>query len=236
MKTLLNKILASTAAIVVFAWTLPAQATLVTYTVGGVAPQQFTASTTPPADAPHVLDGQGYPGDTVALQSYTGTFDLTVGTSVQKINSLFWNVNWTYGGTATDSSDSAWQNLAFSMDLSRQIQIGDASATLNQTGNLDVEWENDYLNLDAGSTTTLFYDGYEIAITPTVTPYGGSDNQGGAYSMGDQPAQDVYAQFVVTEVNDAMANAPEPSSIAALIGLGVVTCGGSVASRIRSKK
>jgi hypothetical protein len=67
------------AAATVMASVLTASAVMtVTYTVDGVAPQQFAGLVTPPADAP--WGPNGYPGDTVELQAYTGSLDLTPGT------------------------------------------------------------------------------------------------------------------------------------------------------------
>ena len=75
MKTTLKKSLSWFLAVAGLALALPVHATLVSYTVDAVAPQQFAGTVTPPADAPWGVNG--YPGDTVALQSYTGIFQLS---------------------------------------------------------------------------------------------------------------------------------------------------------------
>ena len=86
----------------------------------------------------------------------------------------------------------------------------------------------------------MYTQGYRIDITPLATPYGGEGSDGGATTFDGnnpwvQPAQDVYAQFVVTNASN-IAAAPEPGSIAALLGLSALSCGGGVVSRLRSKK
>lgn len=214
---------------------LPAMAVVIPYTVSSVAPQQYASPVIPPADAPWGTDG--YPGDTIELQSYSGTFDLSVGTSIQKINTLLWIVNYTYGGTATDPN--AWSDVASAISLSRQIQLGTETATLTQTGLLNATWANDYLNLDAGSTITLHVGNYQVDITPLAASYGGEGSDGGATTFDGgnpwaQPAQDLYAQFVVTESSVVVAT-PEPRGIAMLIGLAAISCGGSAVSRFRKK-
>ena len=229
MNTISQKISLAILAVVSFAMALPAHAVVVPYTVDGVT-QQLTAPTPAPVDAP--WGANGYPGDTVTLQSYSGTFDLSLGTSIQKINSLLWTVNYTYGGTATDAN--AWSDVSFTLNGTRDIHIGTASATLDQTGSLTASWDNDYLGFAAGSTSTIFYDGYKIDITPVAIPSAGATSFDGDNPW-VQPSQDVYAQFVVS-VDPGVAAAPEPGSIAALIGLVAFTCGGSAVSRLRSKK
>lgn len=236
MKPLYQNILFGLLLTVVLSFAVPAKAVVISYTVDGVAPQQYASSVTPPADAP--WGTAGYPGDTVALSSYTGTLDLSLGTSVQKINSLLWTVDYTYGGTATDPN--AWSDVVSNISLSRQIQIGSQTAVIDQTGVLTSSWDNDYLTLNTGSVATIDVDGYTIDITALTTPYGGAGSDGGATSFDGnnpwaQPAQDLYAQFVVTADTDN-AVAPEPGSVFALMGLSVVAFGGAAASRLRGKK
>ena len=223
MKTLtilFKKALHSALILAGFAFALPAYAEVIPYTVDEVAAQQFAGPVTPPADAPWGVTG--YPGDTVALQAYTGTFDLTVGTSIQKINSLLWSVNYTYGGTATDAN--AWSDVAFDLSAVRAIQ----------TGSLTSSWDNDYLGLSSGSTVTLLTQGYQIAITALAIPVAGATSFDGSNPW-DQPAQDVFAQFVVTEAPGSLVAAPEPSSVLALAGLALISCGSPLVSRLRSK-
>ena len=233
MKTALKNTFLGALALAGFAFALPAYAVVVPYTVGEVAPLQLAALDAAPADA--VWGANGYPGDTISLQAYTGAFDLTVGTSVQKINSLDWTVNYTWEGT-----DANHWDVPSTFTLSRQIQIGTGTAILTQTGLLTASWVNDYLNLDTGSTATLYTQGYKIDITTLGTPYGGAGSDGGATTFnGDnpwvQPSQDVYAQFVVTQ-DSGIAAAPEPGSIAALVGLAALSLGSTAVSRMRSPK
>ena len=230
MNTIFKKTWSCMLALAGLAFAASAHATLVSYTVDGVAAQQYAGSVTPPADAPWGVNG--YPGDTVALQSYTGSFDLTLGTSVQKINSLLWTVNYTYGGTATDPN--AWSDVLSSIDATRLIHIGTETATISQFGTLDAAWDNDYLGFSSGSTATLFYQGYQIDITPLAVESAGATNFDGDNPW-VQPSQDIYAQFVVSAA-PSTASAPEPGSIAALLGLVALSGGSSVVSRLRSKK
>jgi len=233
MKAALKKALASAVALAGFAFALPAHAVVVPYTVDAVAPLQLAAPIAAPADS--TWGANGYPGDTISIKAYTGAFDLTVGTSVQKINTLDWTVNYTWEGTEANHWD-----VPSTFTLSRQIQIGTGTAILTQTGLLTATWENDYLNLGTGSTATLYTQGYRIDITALGTPYGGAGSDGGAIIVDNnnpwvQPAQDIYAQFVVTQ-DSGIAAAPEPGGIAALMGLAALSLGSSAVSRIRSQK
>lgn len=230
MKTNISSSLVAVLVIASFVWASSSRASLVSYTVDAVAPLQLTAATPAPADAP--WGSSGYPGDTVELQSYTGTFDLTLGTSTQKINSLLWLVNYTYGGTATDPN--AWSDVSFDLNVARQIHIGTETATLSQTGLLNASWDNDYLGFASGQTVSLDYQGYHIAVTSLELPSTGASNFDGDAPW-TQSAQDMYARFVITTSSD-MTSAPEPGSIAALIGLAGFSCSSSIASRLRSKK
>ena len=230
MKTILKKTLSSVLAIAGFAFASPSYAIVVPYTVDGVASQQFASPVTPPADAPWGVSG--YPGDTVGLQSYTGTLNLAIGTTIQKINSLLWTVDYTYGGTATDPN--AWSDVQFNLSATRDIHIGAGTATLSQSGLLSASWDNDYLGVAAGSTVSVYNQGYRIDITPLAVESSGATNFDGSNPW-VQPAQDMYAQFVVTAADSVVA-APEPGSIAALVGLLLFTCGSPMVSRLSSKK
>ncbi len=111
----------------------------ISYTVDGWGPTQFPGPITPPENAPWGLNG--YPGDTVELNAYTGTLDLTPGTYVQKINTLKWTIDYTYAGTATDSD--VWSDLSFPVVARRSISIiihnDSPSGTLNQSGLLGLQ-------------------------------------------------------------------------------------------------
>jgi len=172
------------------------RASSVSYTVDGLAPTQFPAATTPPADATWGVNG--YPGDTVALESYAGTLDLTPGSYVQKINTLDWTIDYTYGGTATDSSESAWTDQSFNLALARHMSFGGGPATsISQTGLLVSTWDNDYLTVNDGGSAVFTVAGYRIVVTPL-----GVDTTPGSNFDGDnpwvQPQQDVMARFDVT--------------------------------------
>ena len=204
MKKSLTTTFGAGLAIVGLMGALRAHATLVTYTVDGVGPQQFASPVTPPADAP--WGPNGYPGDTVELQTYTGSFDLVAGTSIQKINTLLWTIDYTYGGTATDPT--AWSDLTFAFNAARNMTIaGVGPASLSQAGTLQATWDNDYLSLSAGATVTFYVQGYRVDVTPiAVAPTGGSNFSGDNPWV--QPDQDILAQFDVTPV-------PEPTTMLA---------------------
>ena len=225
MKTIFKKSLASVLAIAGMALSMPAHAVVIPYTVDGVDAQQFASPVTPPADAPWGVNG--YPGDTVALQSYTGSFDLALGTSIQKINSLLWTVDYTYGGTATDPN--AWSDVLFNINANRLIHIGTQTASLSQAGTLLAAWDNDYLGFASGSTVSLTTGGYQIDITPLALPSSGATNFDGSNPWVQSP-QDMYAQFVVSAA-PPIASAPEPGSIAALIGLAAASCASALRKR-----
>jgi hypothetical protein len=205
MKTMLTKTSGLVLTLVGLAVALPAQATFVSYTVGGVS-QQFPSSVTPPANAPWGVNG--YPGDTVALQSYNGSFDLVVGTSFQKINTLLWTIDYTYGGTATDPD--AWSDISFAFNAARNMTIGGVGpVSVSQAGSLLCTWDNDFLGLSAGPTVTFYVQGYRVDVTPlAVATMAGSDFSGSNPWV--QPTADVLAQFDVT-----LAPVPEPTTVIA---------------------
>ncbi|HTY88002.1 MAG TPA: hypothetical protein VMB80_11095 [Candidatus Acidoferrum sp.] len=206
MKTLIKATSVVALAIAGLGITLTAHGALVIYTVDGVGPQQFAAPTTPPADAP--WGPAGYPGDTVELQSYSGSFDLVAGTTVQKINTLLWTINYTYGGTATDPN--AWSDVSFAFNATRNMTIdGVGPVSLTQAGSLLCSWDNDHLSLAGGPTVTFYVQGYRVDVTALgIGPVDGSNFDGSNPWV--QPGQDVMAQFDITEVP-----VPEPSTMIA---------------------
>jgi hypothetical protein len=191
----------------------PAAADSVNYTVFGWG-QQFPGPVTPPGGSPWGADG--YPGDTVVLGFYEGTLDLTPGTYVQQINSLQWLIDYTYAGTETQWDFPAhWSELSFNIAAARSMSFdGGSSGSLSQTGLLEVNWDNDYLALSAGSTSTFFVLGYQIDVTPLgLARVGGSDFSGD--NPWAQPQRDVMARFDVSEA------IPEPVTMAGLMmGIG----------------
>ena len=199
-----------------------AGATTVSYTVDGWGPTSFPGPVTPPAGAPWGSDG--YPGDTVELQTYTGSLNLTPGTYVQKINTLRWTVDYTYAGTETqwDYPDH-WGQPSFDIDAPRDMSIGTAAGSLNQAGLLWVTWFNDDLSFAVGSTTSFVVESYRVDVTPlglppetNVFPAGGNPWL--------QPERDVMARFDVTLI-------PEPVTMA-----GMLMAVGGLAGYIRRRR
>jgi hypothetical protein len=211
-------VLVSFAAVVASLVALPARAVPVSYTVDGVGPTSYPNPDLTPTDA-DVWGADGYPGDTVELQSYTGSFDLVPGTSIQQISTLLWSIDYTYGGT----TEANWTDPSFSIDASRNITIGGASGTLDQTGSLLTTWYNDYLSFAAGPTTTLAVGGYTVDITPLALPEAAGSNFSGDNPW-PQPSRTMYAQFDVYETAAVAAPLPAaaPLLLTALGGLGLM--------------
>jgi hypothetical protein len=209
----------------------PAGAVLVSYTVGGVQATNYPGNPVPPG-APHLVDGYGYPGDAVGLTTYTATVDLPLGTSVLKISTLTWSVSYTYNGTDNDWTNDGflprstyWPELQFSINAARTMSfVGGTAGSLSQTGLLRTNWDNDYLGISAGSTSTFFVPGYQIDVTPRglteaeVTVWDGSPPC-------DQPDRDMMATFVVSE-----APIPEPLTLLA-VGSAVAGIAGYIRRR-----
>lgn len=192
----------------------PVHAAAVSYTAGAVGPTQFPGPFPPPAGAPHLVDGEGYAGDAVGLASYLGSLTLTPGSSVQTINTLNWSVSYTYNGTdgslLNDSpAGGDWPELDFPITLTRSLSFGGGPiGSISQTGLLRVTYEDDYLSLNAGGTSTFFVPGYQIDVTPLALEETNVLLAPG-FPLGTpwiQADRDVPAQFVVTAV-------PEPSSL-----------------------
>ena len=81
MKANLARILSIALMIAGFALASTAYAATINYTTAGWGPTQFPGPVTPPANAP--WGPNGYPGDTVEIQGFGGTLDLTPGTYTQ---------------------------------------------------------------------------------------------------------------------------------------------------------
>jgi hypothetical protein len=205
----MKKIIFTTIAVLALAGI--AQADLVSYTVQGWGPTQFPSTTTPPYTAP--WGTEGYPGDTVEFETFTSTLDLTPGTYMQKINTLLWKIDYTYGGTETNPDD--WSELLFNFNAVRNISFGGGTnSPLSQSGSLGVTWDNDYIGLAQGSTISVIVQGYRVDITPLALAAVGGSNFSGSNPW-IQPSLDVMAQFVVTAV-------PIPATVLlGLIGLGI---------------
>jgi hypothetical protein len=193
----------------VLATVLPAAAATVSYSVGGWGPNRFPGPITPPANAQWGVDG--YPGDALELQPYTGSLDLTPGIYVLKINTLQWAIDFTYGGTATDPL--AWSDVQFAIPMPRSMSVDASSGTLGQNASLVCTWENDFLSVPAGSVTgfvvTVGGTSYSVHVTPLAI-----GSVGGVFPRPSQlptqapqeitcafpcaqPPLDVMAEFVV---------------------------------------
>lgn len=203
----MKKLILVTAAIVLLALSGIANAATVDYTVAGWGPAQYPGSVTPPANAPWGVNG--YPGDTLQLTTYTGTLDLTPGSYIQKINTLLWTIDYTYGGTETDPD--AWSDQLFNLVADRNIYFNSTLAgSLSQTGLLQATWDNDYVTLNNGTAISFVVQGYKVDITALGFAQTGGSNFAGSNPW-VQPQRDIMARFDVTTV-------PEPSSIIALLG------------------
>ena len=196
-----------------------AQAATIGYTVSGLAPTSYPGPFAPPAGAPHLLDGLGYAGDAVGFVTYSGTLDLTPGTSVQQINTLSWAVSYTYNGTdgslLNDSPGGGdWPDLSFTVDGSRTMSFGGGPvSSLSQTGLLKATWDDDYLSLSAGLTSTFFVPGYQIDVTPLGLAVANVTSAPG-FPLGTpwiQPDRDIMAEFTVTAI-------PEPGTLMLAVG------------------
>ena len=203
----MKKLILITAALALIALGGIAHAVTIDYTVDGWGPMQNPGPVTPPTNAPWGING--YPGDTLQLDTHTGTLDIAPGSYVQKINTLLWTIDYTYGGTATDPTN--WSDMSFNLIAGRNIYFnGVLAGSLSQTGLLEASWDNDYITFNNGATTSFIFQGYQIDITPL-----GFDKTSGSNFSGQnpwvQPQSNIMARFDVTSV-------PEPSSIIALLG------------------
>jgi len=196
-----------------------AQAASIGYTVAGLAPTSYPGPVAPPAGAAHLVDGLGYAGDAVGFATYSGTLDLTQGTSVQQINTLSWAVSYTYNGTdgslLNDSPGGGdWPDLSFTVDGSRTMSFGGGPVgSLSQTGLLKATWDDDYLSLSAGLTSTFFVPGYQIDVTPLGLAVANVTSAPG-FPLGTpwiQPDRDIMAEFTVTAI-------PEPGTLMLAVG------------------
>jgi hypothetical protein len=201
------KKLIAVSTVVILTMAMSAGAAPITYTVTGWGAYQYPASITPPASAPWGVNG--YPGDTLELVTYTGTLDLTPGSYELKINTLNWTIDYTYGGTATDPE--AWSNVLHNITAIRSISFsGGPSGTLGQTALLESQWENDFLTINEGVTSSFTVDGLHVDVTPLgVGQFGGTNFDGNNPWV--QPQTDIMARFDVS--------VPEPITLA-LLGLG----------------
>jgi hypothetical protein len=200
-----------------------AHAASVNYNLGNLALTNYPGPNAAPSTASHVLDGLGYPGDAVGFQGSGGTLVLTPGTSTQKIGELLWNISYTYAGAGYPTDpDAGWAELSFYPSIAPSISFtGGPSGSLSQSGLLEVNWDNDYLTLSGGTTSSFLVSGYQVDVTPlAVTRTGGTlfpGFPGGTPWV--QPNMDVMATFEVSKVTAV----PEPSTMLflgfALVGL-----------------
>jgi len=216
-------------AIVGLAVAWPGHAATVTYTLDGWGAVNFpgTAADTPNPAPPNVAAGDylpggyywgpdGYPGDAVQLQTYTGTLDLTPGTYIQKINTRLWTGYYTYAGDGNPSDPNEnWQELYFHFGTTQNMTIDTVTETLAQPGLLECLWDTDYLSFTNGPTVSFVVQGYQVDVTPLSLPaapagWSGQIGDGGV----PQPNVDLMAQFTVTQI-------PEPS-VMLLVGTGLM--------------
>jgi hypothetical protein len=206
--TMKRQFLAILVVLTVFALASVAYADGISIQVGGWGPTHFPSPVTPAAGAPW---GQnGYPGDTVELQG--NTINLSLGTSIQKINTVLWTIDYTYGGTAANPDD--WSDVLFGFNAPRDIYSGGKYyGTLGQAGSLKAAWDNDYLSFAAGSTLSFVAQGYKVDITPLATQVWAGKNFDGSNPW-TQPNEEIDATFTVSQV-------PDSSSTLACLGVGL---------------
>jgi hypothetical protein len=174
-----------------------------TYTVAAWGPKQFPGPYPPPPGVPHT----SYPGDTVEFQTYSGTLDLEPNIYTRKLNTLLWDIDWTYNDDDCDPNNDGppnnWPALNFPFNAARGMWFGAGgpgqTGTLHQSGLLRVTWSNDYLGVNAGSATTFFLPGYKIKVTPAMLPEVGGSNFSGDPPW-HQPNRDVQATFEVIDL------------------------------------
>jgi VPDSG-CTERM motif len=112
-----------------------------------------------------------------------------------------------------------WNDLTFDFTATQRISSGSAMGSVSQDGTLKATWDNDFLSLAAGPTSSLFVDGYRVDITPLgFVPLGGSNFDGGNPWV--QPSPDVMADVTVTYVPDSGTTLALLGG--ALVGLGAL--------------
>ena len=208
MKKSLTRILGVTVVLAGIACASPAHAITVNYDVGGWS-QQFPGPITPPAGAPHSLDGWGYPGDTVKLEGGSDSFNLVDGATYNSmpIGTLSWWVDYTYNGTATQWDQNHWDPLTFIIGAIRSISIGTATGTISQDGTLSSTWADDNLSFSGGPMASIYVEGYRVDITPDSLPVAAVNNFNSDIAppeLGfEQTDRNMTATFKVTYVPDA---------------------------------
>ena len=194
---------------------------------------QFLGPVTPPAGAPHSVDGLGYPGDTVTLFDGSGQINLANGASgTMTIGILNWGVAYTYNGTATAWDYPAnWPDLTFAINATRSITIGTGTGSISQTGTLKSTWFDDYLSLSAGPMSSVYVpDGiengiqmyYKVDITPNSLPDATVNNFNGKVKAPPggwpQTPRSMTATYTVS-----LTPVPAPgAALLGMIGLGLV--------------
>lgn len=186
----------------------------ISYSVGSWS-QQFPNPDYPtiPLDAP--WGPNGYPGDTVTLEGFTGTLELTQGVYTQKVGTLEWLVNYTYNGPV-----EPWPDVLFNFTANRSITFGvtQYNDALSQTGLLRGNYDYDYLSLNQGPNATFFAEGYKVEVASLALAEKKMDNWSGDAPW-TQQSRDIIGTFTVTAV-------PEPGTIM-FLGLTLVGLAGA---------
>jgi hypothetical protein len=174
--------------------TVPASATLVNYTVGNWA------------GLPPTYAGDLWTGDTLTMDAYTGTLNLTPGSYDLKINTFDWIIDAT-----------SYNPTYFYPTAARSISIdGGPVDSLSQAGKLSCLPDDDYIDFYDGSAVNFTVQGYNVKVTPL-----GFSRAGAGPFTGlpwPQAESDVMARFEVSPV-------PEPGTLVLLsmAGLGLLT-------------
>ena len=194
--------------------TATARAATISYSVTGVSAANSPSPLVAPSDS--VFGADGYPGDSVGLDAYSGTLDLTPGVQTIALNTLQWTVNPTYYGGET----GPWPEFDFAQNLNRSITLDGVTGGLTQSGSIHSTYYDDTLSVAASASRSLIVDGYRVTITgqPTAPADAGD--------WGAQAPQTLYATVNIAAV-------PEPSTWAMMIlGVGAI---GAVLRRNRAR-
>jgi hypothetical protein len=97
----------------------------------------------------------------VILRPYTGTLPDGRGSYTRQINTRQGTIDYTYGGAPEPGPD-----MLLTFDASRGMSVDMTSGSLSQSGQLRVNYDNDFLSLLLGFATTFIDGSYQVDVTP----------------------------------------------------------------------